>query len=159
MACKGGFLLSNDNKDTCNYKEGSLPSCAPLATTLVPKQRSSKPAYEANEALVKGTLFPGLDLPFMDYVATGTLENTPLAELMALDFVLQELALYLDTHQNDTEAFETWKTFTKLAKDGRKRYVETCGPVGRKDTAMFSSWVWPDDPWPWDCNNGKAGRR
>lgn len=146
-----------NSKDTCTYKEGSLPTCAPLAVAMVPKQQSSEPAYEANEALSKGTLFPGLDLPFMDYVATGPVDNTPLAELMALDFVLQELSLYLDTHQNDKEAFETWKAFKKLAAEGQKRYVETCGPIQRGDTAQFDSWIWPDDPWPWDFG-GKAGK-
>lgn len=149
--------MSNHN-DTCSYKEGPLPSCAPLAVAMVPKQQSSKPAYEASEALAKGTLFPGLDLPFMDYVATCPIDNTPLAELMAIDFVLQELSLYLDTHQDDKEAFETWKAFRKLAEEGRKRYVETCGPVLRGDTALFNSWVWPNDPWPWDTSTGKAGR-
>lgn len=149
--------MSNHN-DTCSYKEGPLPSCAPLAVAMVPKQQSSKPAYEAAEALAKGTLFPGLDLPFMDYVATGAMDNTPMAELMAIDFVLQELSLYLDTHQDDIEAFETWKAFQKLAAEGRKRYIEMCGPILRKDTAMFSSWIWPDDPWPWDTSSGKAGR-
>lgn len=149
--------MSNHN-DTCSYKEGPLPSCAPLAVAMVPKQQSSKPAYEAAEALAKGTLFPGLDLPFMDYVATGAMDNTPMAELMAIDFVLQELSLYLDTHQDDKEAFETWKAFQKLAAEGRKRYIEMCGPILRKDTAMFSSWIWPDDPWPWDTSSGKAGR-
>ena len=150
--------MSSENTNTCTYKDGMLPPCAPLALARVPKQQDSKPAYEANEALVKGTLFPGLDLPFMDYVATGPFENLPMAELMALDFVLQELALYLDTHQNDTEAFETWKAFTKLAEEGRKRYVEMYGPATRADTAQFSSWVWPEDPWPWDGASGKAGK-
>ena len=145
------------NNESCTYKEGALPSCAPLAVSLVPKQQSSKPAYDSGEALSKGTLFPGLDLPFMDYVATGVVGNTPLAELMALDFVTHELSLYLDTHPNDMEAFETWKAFTKLAKEGRKRYVEKHGPVFRPETEMFSSWVWPEDPWPWD-NREKGGR-
>lgn len=157
MACKGGFLLS-DKTDTCSYKEGPLPSCAPLAAAFVPKQQSSKPAYEADEALVKGTLFPGLDLPFMDFVATGTITNNPAAELMALDFVTQELSLYLDTHPNDTEAFESWKTFTRLAEEGRKRFVKLCGPITRDETAQFDSWVWKNDPWPWDCSGGKAGK-
>lgn len=119
-------------------------------------QESAKPAYESDEALVKGTLFPGLDLPFMDYVARGTLENTPLHELMALDFVTQELALYLDTHKEDEEAFETWKCFTELAAEGRRRYVERFGPVTRDETAQFTSWVWVNEPWPWD-RGGKGG--
>lgn len=146
------------NNDSCTYKEGPLPSCAPLALSVVPSQQSSKPAYERNEALAKGTLFPGLDLPFMDYVATGPVDNTPMAELMALDFVTQELALYLDTHPDDQEAFKTWKSCAALAEEGRKRYVEMYGPVTRRETSMFDSWVWPEDPWPWN-GAGKAGKK
>lgn len=136
--------------ESCTYKEGPLPSCAPLALGTIPMQTAAEPAYESAEALVRGTLFPGLDLPFMDYVATGTAGNTPMAELMALDFVTQELALYLDTHPNDTEAFETWKCFTELAAEGRERYIRQYGPVQRSDTAAFDSWVWPDTAWPWE---------
>lgn len=132
--------------------------CAPLAMSVTPMQAAATPAYDAPEAIVKGTLFPGLDLPFMDYVATGTLDNTPLAELMALDFVTQELALYLNTHADDAEAFETWKCFTELAKEGRERYVQRFGPIQRSDTAMFDSWVWINDPWPWEyCPKGGNG--
>lgn len=145
---KGERLLAN--KEQCNYREGPLPSCAPLALGTIPKQQGAQPAYEKDEALVKGTLFPGLDLPFMDYTASGTLEDAPLYELMALDFVTQELALYLNTHENDAEAFETWKCFTELAEEGRRRYAEQYGPLKQAQTAMFDSWVWPDEPWPWE---------
>ncbi len=121
-------------------------------------QQSAKPAYEKDEALAKGTLFPGLDLPFMDYVAAGPLDGTPLAELMALDFVTQELALYLDTHKDDREAFETWKCFAELAAEGRRRYVERFGPISRDETAQFDAWVWTAAPWPWDIAvNGGNG--
>ena len=147
-----------ENNDSCTYKKGQLPSCAPLAVAMVPMQQSAEPAYDRDEALVRGTLFPGLDLPFMDYVATETLGNTPLAELMALDFVTQELALYLDTHADDREAFETWKAFTELAEEGRRRYVEMCGPIGREETALSASWVWNCDPWPWEYRR-KDGNR
>ena len=135
-----------------------MPSCAPLAVPMLAAQPCSEPAYDSADALAKGTLFPGLDLPFMDYVASGPVENTPQAELMALDFVCQELALYLDTHPDDKEAFKAWKSFTALAKEGRKRYVEMCGPVKRTDTAQFESWAWPEDPWPWNAC-GKAGKK
>ncbi len=132
--------------------------CAPLALGTIPAQQSAEPAYDKDQALVKGTLFPGLDLPFKDYVAAGTLEDTPQYELMALDFVTQELALYLDTHADDKEAFETWKCFTELAKEGRRRYAERNGPLKRSQTAMFDSWVWTDEPWPWEfLGNGGNG--
>ena len=124
---------------------------------MLAPQPCSEPAYDSADALAKGTLFPGLDLPFMDYVANGPVEDTPLAELMALDFVCQELALYLDTHPTDKDAFKTWKSFSALAKEGRKRYVEMCGPVTRADTAQFDAWGWPEDPWPW--NNGRKAEK
>ena len=155
MTCKGGFLLANN--ESCTYKEGPLPNCAPLALGTIPMQTAAKPAYDSDEALAKGTLFPGLDLPFMDYAASGMRYETPQNELMALDFVTQELALYLDTHPSDMEAFELWKCFTELAAEGRKRYVERYGPIARSDTALFDKWVWSNNDWPWHYteNGGK----
>lgn len=55
----------DDNKN-CGCKEGTLPDCAPLAMAYVPMQQSVKPVYSNAEALSRGTLFPGLDLPFMN---------------------------------------------------------------------------------------------
>lgn len=82
-----------DENKNCGCKEGMLPSCAPLAMAYVPMQQSVKPVYSNAEALSRGTLFPGLDLPFMNMVNTGDMTGTPLGEVMALDFVAHELAL------------------------------------------------------------------
>ena len=143
------------DKESCTYKQGPLPACAPLAIGTIPSQQGAEPAYDKEEAIVRGTLFPGLDLPFMDYAASGTLENTPLHELMAMEFVTQELALYLDTHADDKEAFKTWKCFTEMVQEARRRYAERFGPLSRAQTALFESWVWPDGPWPWEyCASG-----
>ena len=54
--------------DKCNFKQGPLPECAPLALAQTPMQQSSEPAYDRRMALARGTLFPGLDLPFMNMV-------------------------------------------------------------------------------------------
>lgn len=90
--------------DKCNFKQGSLPECAPLALAQTPMQCASEPAYDKRMALARGTLFPGLDLPFMNLVNKPADLSTPLCELMALDFVIRELNLYLDTHPDDREA-------------------------------------------------------
>ena len=148
MVCKGGFFLNNN--EACTYKEGQLPACAPLSVPFVPMQDASEPAYESGDALANGTLFPGLNLPFMDFIAKSGAPNTPLAELMALDFVTHELELYLNTHQDDAEAFETWKRFTALAAEGRTRYAARYGPVTQQDAPNCPSWTWVNDPWPWD---------
>ncbi len=89
---------------------GSLPSYAPLAAAYVPMQENANDTYETSAALARGTLFPGLDLPFKN-VVNDALPDSPLHELMAIDFVADELELYLDTHGDDVEAFAMYQTF------------------------------------------------
>ena len=66
---------------------------APLANAYVPFQSENPPKYEARKALIRGTLFPGLDLPFMGMVNQKEKNVTPLTELQTLNFAIQELAL------------------------------------------------------------------
>ena len=60
------------------YSEGRLPARAPLANPYVPFQLENPPRYEASKALVRGTLFPGLDLPLLGMVNKNELPVTPL---------------------------------------------------------------------------------
>ena len=139
-----------DKDLNCNHKSGSLPSCAPLAMAYVPVQEGAKPTYTPAEALSRGTLFPGLCLPFMDMVNTGDLTGTPLGEVMALDFVAHELLLYLDTHKDDQEAFEMYKSILELCKTAHERYVKLYGPLMSKDMLKSQSFTWLKNPWPWE---------
>ena len=142
--------ILDTNNTECTYKQGSLPGCSALGLAVTPAQASSKPAYENSEALSRGTLFPGLDLPFMNIVNKMPAKTTPLRELMALDFVCNELALYLDTHADDTEAFATYQSMLKLYEEGRNTYASTYGPLQRSDMAYAPNFNWLGEPWPWD---------
>lgn len=135
---------------------GVLPCNAPLAMAYVPMQRSVKPAYEADEALKRGTLFPGLDLPFMGKV-NKELEYCPLTELMSIDFVIDELELYLDTHADDMEAFMLYQTFLALRKEAKERYTALFGPVQQTDQLGSENYSWLADPWPWDYKGRTEG--
>lgn len=146
-----------DNNNSCSYKEGCLPSCAPLVMAYVPMQVEVKPVYDPAKALSRGTLFPGLDLPFMNMVNTGDLTGTPLGELMALDFVAHELGLYLDTHSNDSEAFEMLKKILDLAQTAHEKYVKLYGPICKSDLSKAQSFTWLKNPWPWDYCAKKEG--
>ncbi len=141
----------------CSAKEGSLPSCAPLGMAYVPPQKNTDDSYDPNMALVRGTLFPGLDLPFMNVVNKGKLTGTPLGELMALDFVIKELNLYLDTHKDDEEAFQTLQSTLALYEEGRTRYVKKYGPITIRDLKHADCFSWLCDPWPWDYSDGMEG--
>ena len=140
-----------------DYRKGRLPEYAPLALAYVPMQCEAEPTYDTKEALNRGTLFPGLDLPFMNIVNQKEMPDTPMCELMAIDFVCHELILYLDTHKDDREAFENLKDFMKLAKEARKRYTEMYGPLTHKDLENMGSFAWLNDPWPWNYNS-KEGK-
>lgn len=150
-------MEKTDSQGSCTYKQGSLPECAPLALSQIPPQQSSEPAYKSAEALSRGTLFPGLDLPFKNIVNQMPADMTELRELMALDFVTAELGLYLDTHADDAQAFATFQSFLKLYDEGRKEYVARFGPLCRSDLASAKSYTWLKDPWPWDYANAEEG--
>ena len=137
--------------DKCNFKQGPLPECAPLALAQTPMQQSSEPAYDKRMALARGTLFPGLDLPFKAAIQARTkLPNTALVELMALDFAVTELNLYLDTHPQDQEALGLYASYIKLAKEGREKYTAKYGPLDSAELVLEDGYTWLNDPWPWE---------
>ncbi len=137
-------------------REGRLPAMAPLANPYVPFQLENPPKYEARKALVRGTLFPGLDLPFMGMVNKNEKAVTPKTELQTLAFAIQELALYLDTHRDDNEALELYRTYQKLYHEGMMKYSKECGPLNHR-TPGKGKYMWLDDPWPWEyCANKEA---
>lgn len=135
----------------CGYKCGMLPACAPLATSWVPPQGMNPPMYAPQEALTRGTLFPGLDLPFKNMVnKSNPYAGTPLGELLALAFMAKELQLYLDTHAEDKEAFKAlWETLA-LKREGMKRYTKLYGPLRLEDLEDCDKYTWLQDPWPWE---------
>jgi len=137
------------NKSELSGQEGKLPAMAPLANPYVPFQLEGAPMYESRKGLVRGTLFPGLDLPFMGMVNKNELPVTPLTELQAMAFSIQELALYLDTHRDDQEALELYRSYQKLYKEGSQKYEKLCGPLNHK-SVMDGPYRWLDDPWPWE---------
>lgn len=133
-----------------NYREGRLPAQAPLANPYVPFQMESPPKYEARKGLVRGTMFPGLDLPFMGMVNKNEKPVTPLTELQALAFAVQDLALYLDTHRDDREALELYRSYQQMYEKFRMEYKKKHGPLTHQRPSNSECYNWLDDPWPWE---------
>lgn len=130
--------------------EGRLPAMAPLANPFVPFQLENPPKYEARKGIVRGTLFPGLDLPFMGMVNENELPVTPKTELQALGFAIGELTLYLDTHRDDREALALRRQYITLYQNGVKEYEKRCGPLTHMTAGLGEGFDWLDDPWPWE---------
>ena len=137
----------------CGTDKGSLPGgcCASLAFPYIPMQEKNPVRFSRMEALQTGTLFPGLDLPFKAAIQAKTkMANTALAELMALDFAVDELGLYLTTHPDDQEVLQLYWTYIKLAREGREKFQKMYGPLLQTDLTPEEGYVWLKDPWPWE---------
>ena len=140
-----------------NPGEGRLPSMAPLANPYVPFQLENPVRYEARKGLIRGTLYPGLDLPLMGIVNKNLLPVTPLSELQALGFAVQELALYLDTHREDQEALALYREYQQMYDKCRQLYIREHGPLNHGMPSQSGGYSWLDDPWPWEyCGNKEA---
>jgi len=137
---------------SCGTGKGSLPGrCASLAFPYIPVQDQNPVRYSRLEALQTGTLFPGLDLPFKAAIQARTkMANTALVELMALDFAIDELGLYLVTHANDKEVLQLYWSYIKLAQEGREKYQKLYGPLLQTDLTPEDGYAWLKDPWPWE---------
>ena len=126
---------------------GRLPAAAPLANPYVPFQLENPPRYDAGKAIIRGTLYPGLDLPFMNQVNNNPLPDSTKANLQKLAFVIQELALYLDTHRDDREALEQYRACQEMYRHCMEAYPS---PLNHSMSGQGEEYQWLDDPWPWE---------
>ena len=118
-------------ENECPEGKGQLPGrCAAMAFPFVAMQ--------------------GQDLPFHKELKSRVpAANTALSELMALDFAIDELGLYLVTHAEDQEVLALYWEFIRLAQEGRARYEAQYGPL-TQTTVTEGGYRWLKDPWPWD---------
>ena len=130
--------------------QGQLPATAPLANPYVPFQLENPPKYDARMGIVRGTIYPGLDLPFMGMVNRNELPVTPKTELQVLAFAIQELALYLDTHRDDKEELELYQSYQEVYHKCAKEYAQNISPLNHCTPAKGEKYQWLDDPWPWE---------
>ncbi len=137
--------------------DGRLPATAPLANGFVPFQLENPPMYETPKGLIRGTLFPGLDLPFMGMVNKDEKKDTPLVQLQTMAFAINELALYLDTHREDEEALKLYQSYQQLYHDAAKAYTEQYGQLNHVNPTQGDTYHWLDDPWPWEYGKNGEG--
>lgn len=136
---------------------GRLPEVAYLANPFVPFQMENPAKYEARKGLVRGTLYPGLDLPFLGMQNDKQLPVTPMSELQALSFAVNELALYLDTHRDDQEALELYRKYQEMERKCAEEYQKNFGPLNHRSIGNSKEYEWLNDPWPWEYAKNREG--
>ena len=153
--------MNNENGNSCPLPScpdhyGTMPSCAGFAVPYVPFQQNAPQKYDQAEALSNGTLFPGLNLPFHLKTEGSTVPSTPLSELQALEFVVLELGIYLDTHPDDTEAFTLFKQYAAMEKAAKAAYESKFGPLTKSSAASGDRYSWLQEPWPWNYEQNEV---
>ena len=66
------------------------------------------------------------------------------------EFMLFEVALYLDTHKTDQEALCFYQKHKAEAEKLRAEFVEKYGPLAMSDSSSTRCWEWSSGPWPWE---------
>lgn len=144
-----------------------------LAIAYIPIQKWGE-LYNEEEALNIGTIFHDLNKPFFAAEAvTGS--KSPIAletgsqaksktqsereELMTkiiqIGFFLDDLTLYLDTHDNDIQAIQLYngkaKEYAELRKEFAQKYYplsKLCIPYCINDNE--TTFCWQEGPMPWE---------
>lgn len=139
----------------CEDTKGRLPSCGCLAFPYIPVQQRNSAMYQAPKALVRGTIYPGLDLPFMNMINQRELNPSPIHQLQALNFAITELGLYLDTHRDDTEATDLFNRYVEQYAQAVQQHEQRSGSLTQMASAMSGTYQWMNDPWPWEYDANK----
>lgn len=150
-------MANNTTMQNCSDAQGVLPACAPLANPYVPYQKENAQTYQAGMGLVRGTMYPGLDLPFMGMVNQKEKSSTPLHRLQAMNFAVSELGLYLDTHADDQDATDLFNQYVEQYADALRQYEKERGSTTQMGAALTGRYEWLDGPWPWDYDANKEG--
>lgn len=73
-----------------------------------------------------------------------------LEELQAVDFVLVELNLFLNTHPRDMNALKQYNRFVQERKKIAAEFESRFGPLQHFGHGYSKyPWQWAEPPWPW----------
>lgn len=84
----------------------------------------------------------------MDDISKCSKGEDMLQEIKAKNFAIIELALYLNTHPDDTKALCLHRRYCKELKELKDKYQKVYGPL----SIYFpcNKWRWLEEPWPWE---------
>lgn len=69
--------------------------------------------------------------------------------LQIADFVLNEAALFLNSHPDCTEALDYYNKYLKLREETIAEYTKKYGTVTRTMLKNDDVWDWVNEDWPW----------
>ena len=86
----------------------------------------------------------------MDNNCNNMSKEVLLNEIMSLNFAINDLVLYLDTHPNDSCAIRMHNNYSDQVQNLISQYQNAYGPLTVNFTSNSNNWQWSDEPWPWE---------
>ena len=71
-------------------------------------------------------------------------------KLQSVEFVLYELALYLDAYPESNEALALYHDLLAMRNQLVAEYQSSYGPLTMYGNESVTSWDWASTPWPWE---------
>ncbi len=65
-------------------------------------------------------------------------------------FLMQELALYLDTHPTCISGLTRYQQARQAYQQAMNNYCAQYGPLNLEQSNGGNCWQWTQDPWPWE---------
>lgn len=131
------------------------------------------PLYSEEEALNIGTIFQDLNKPF--FVTESVLKSvSPLAcgendeaktneqikreklltKIIQCSFFLDDLTLYLDTHENDLQAIQLFHSKIKECSELKTQFAQEFYPLTKPCISFINEektkFCWQEGPMPWE---------
>lgn len=73
-----------------------------------------------------------------------------MCKIMEIDFALNEMVLYLDTHPHDEKALCLYHQYAEKSRELKAAYNANFGPLTAADNLSQDCWDWVHGPWPWE---------
>lgn len=135
-----------------------------LAIASVPMQKWGA-LYDGEKALQTGTIFEDLDMPFFaadeGNISRIRMPKSPkeqecadmMKKIAETDFILQDLTLYLDTHEGEKDALQMFREKAQEKAEVVRQFTQKCYPLTRDCLAQCSGgeqFCWLEGPIPWE---------
>lgn len=72
-----------------------------------------------------------------------------LKQITVIDFMIEDLHLYLNTHPEDREAIIKYNTFVMQCHALKQQYERFYGMLSEHGSFSPYPWQWMNEPWPW----------
>lgn len=149
---KDGFYFMNDNNnDGYDFAMDIMNGNIPNSESNTYNNGTIK-LYDIEEAFTKGNAFPNLYDPYKNYrpseVRVDSQRERALLDIQKLDFMVNELNLYLDLHPNDVYAYKLFREYVSKCRNKKEEYTRVYGPIMLDD--LTDEYEWSTGVWPWE---------